>query len=66
MQESSEVQDLFGLSEDEELLERFGCSLVQTMECRHNPFSKPQQVMGRRACHSSKVEIPMCVPCTLP
>ena len=43
-QGSSEVQDLFGLPEDEELMEKFPCQLVQTMECLHNTFSKPTQV----------------------
>lgn len=43
-QSSSEVQELFGLPESEELMEKFNCTLLQTMECQHNPFSKPQQV----------------------
>jgi len=43
-QGSGEVQQLFGLPESEELMEKFSCTLLQTVECRHNTFSKPQQV----------------------
>lgn len=38
------MQDMFGLPETEELMEKFPCTLIQTLECGHNPFSKPQQV----------------------
>lgn len=44
MQEGNEVQDLFGLPETEELMDKFPCNLVQTLECQHNNFSKSQQV----------------------
>lgn len=43
-QGSGEVQQLFGLPESEELMEKFTCTLLQSFECPHNTFSKPQQV----------------------
>jgi len=49
-QGSGEVQQLFGLPESEELMEKFSCTLLQTVECRHNTFSKPQQVASWLPC----------------
>jgi len=40
-----DIQATFGLSEEEELMESFICSLAQTYACSYNTFSKPREVM---------------------
>ena len=43
MQGIGALHALFGLSDGEEALESFVCSLAQTYTCSHNSFSKPRQ-----------------------
>eukprot|EP00884_Botryococcus_braunii_P020921 jgi/Botrbrau1/7512/Bobra.0019s0003.1 len=41
---TSEVQSLFGLSDTEELMDSFGCSIVQSFTCAHNSFTPTREV----------------------
>ena len=43
-QDNADLQALFGLSGDEELMESFQCTLAQTYKCLHNTFSEPREV----------------------
>ena len=47
MQDTADLQSLFGLSGDDELMESFQCSLAQTYKCLHNTFSEPREVCTR-------------------
>lgn len=42
-QDNADLQTLFGLSGEEELMESFQCSLAQTYKCLHNTFSEPRE-----------------------
>ena len=44
VQDTTDLQALFGLSGDEELMESFQCSLAQTYKCLHNTFSEAREV----------------------
>lgn len=54
LQGSEEVRALFGLPEEEELMEAFPCSLLQTYTCPDNSFTDARQValMPYEACTS--------------
>ena len=43
-QDADRIQELFGFSEEEEVMECFEVKLRQTLSCTHNTFSKPQEV----------------------
>ena len=43
-QDTADLQTLFGLSAEEELMESFHCSLVQQYACLHNLFTEPHEV----------------------
>ena len=43
-QDADRIQELFGFSEEEEVMESFDVKLRQTLSCTHNAFSKPQEV----------------------
>ncbi len=38
------INEMFGLSQEEELMESFEVELRQTYSCNHNTLSKPQEV----------------------
>ncbi len=44
MQGGVNIHELFGLSQEEELMESFEAELRQTYSCNHNTHSKPQEV----------------------
>jgi hypothetical protein len=44
MQATSELQELFGLQPEENLVETFKCRLLQTYGCNHNNFTPAIQV----------------------
>ncbi len=44
LQPTSELQELFGLSAEENLVETFKCKLLQTYGCSHNNFTPAIQV----------------------
>ena len=44
LQASSELQEMFGLSPEENLVEQFKCKLLQTYGCNHNNFTPAIQV----------------------
>lgn len=44
LQGASELQSLFGLPPEEELLEGFHCMLAQTYACTYNTFSRAREV----------------------
>jgi hypothetical protein len=39
-----DIHKMFGLSQEEELMESFEVELRQTYACSHNALSKPQEV----------------------
>ena len=41
---TTELQDLFGLSAEENLVEEFKCKLLQTYSCAHNTFTPSIQM----------------------
>ena len=47
-----DIHKMFGLSEEEELMESFEVELRQTYACNHNALSKPQEV-GHTTMHLS-------------
>jgi len=47
-QTKTDAQQLFGLPATEEVLEKFGCTLVQMYSCRHNAFTGPREVRWGR------------------
>lgn len=50
LQSKSELQAFFALPPTEELLEKFGCTLLQSYGCINNHFTTPRQV-----CTSLKI-----------
>ena len=43
-QDADRIQELFGFSEEEEVMESFDVKLRQTLSCMHNTFTTPQEV----------------------
>ena len=43
-QDADRIQELFGFSEEEEVMESFEVKLRQTLSCTHNTFTSPQEV----------------------
>ena len=43
-QDADRIQELFGFSEEEEVMESFEVKLRQTLSCTHNSFTSPQEV----------------------
>ena len=43
-QVSEDMQQLFGLAADDELMEAFDCAMVQEYSCNHNSFSTSTEV----------------------
>lgn len=48
---SSEVQQLFGLSDTEQLVESFKCKLLQTYACSHNSYTPAIQMAFQGTLH---------------
>lgn len=44
LQASGELQEMFGLSAEENLVESFKCKMLQTYACNHNSFTPAIQV----------------------
>ncbi len=44
------LNELFGLSPEEEVMESFQVELRQTYACTHNALSKPQEVRRSSSC----------------
>lgn len=58
-QATSELQELFGLGPEENLVESFKCKLLQTYACNHNAFTPAIQVSGEDVgMHAREVSHP--------
>ena len=49
-QDADKIQELFGFSEEEEVMESFEVKLRQTLSCTHNTFTTPQEVKTGCLC----------------
>lgn len=63
VQDTADLQALFGLSGDEELMESFQCSLAQTYKCLHNTFSEPREVCACNLPFAPAGQPPLCNLC---